>query len=64
MKYFLVIIQNGEIPAIYAYDTLERAQKAQWAEMAYDDLSRTSTITTIIDSNGMQYSPMSWVRPQ
>ena len=63
MKYFLVIIQNGETPAIFAYDTIERAQKAQWAEMAYDDASRTSTITVIIDSNGMQYSPLSWKRP-
>lgn len=52
MKYFVSIIQNGEIPAMYAYDDKNAAMAAFHSEMAYRHESRTSTVAFVMDANG------------
>ena len=49
--YYLVIVQNNEIPAIYCYDSRDAVFAAFHAEMAYRASGRTSTKCAILDSD-------------
>lgn len=50
--YFLVIIQNYSIPAIYSYQTKSEALSAFHTEQAYRNEARTSTVCILLDRKG------------
>ena len=49
--YYLVIVQNESIPAIYSYQSEAEALAAFHTELAYRAEGRTSTKCSILDSN-------------
>lgn len=49
--FYLVIVQNESIPAIYKYQTESEALAAYHTELAYRAEGRTSTKCSILDSN-------------
>lgn len=51
--YYLVIVQNDSIPAIFSYETLENALAAFHTELAYRAEGRTSTKCSILDADLM-----------
>ena len=52
--YYLVIVQNGNTQAVYAYSSLDNALAAYHAELAYRSADRTSTKCTILNSDLVQ----------
>ena len=48
--YYLVIVQNNSIPAIFSYETYDAALAAFHTEMAYRHESRTTTKCAIVDN--------------
>lgn len=61
--YYLVIVQNDSIPAIYSYPTEEAALAAFHSELAYRAEGRTSTKCSILDSNLIAIRNESYVAP-
>ena len=55
MKYYLVIIQNGNTQAIYEKAGYDEALSAFHSELAYRAESRVSTMCMIIDGSGNVY---------
>lgn len=53
--YYLIIIQNKTIPAIYGYENYDAALARFHTEMAYRAEGRTSTTCTIINEAGSVY---------
>lgn len=49
--FYLVIVQNKSIPAIYKYDTFDGALVAYHNELAYRNEARTSTQCVILDGD-------------
>lgn len=60
MKYYLVIIQNGNTQAIYEKANYDAALSAFHSELAYRAEGRTSTMCMIIDGNGNVYKREMW----
>ena len=52
MKYFVTIIQNDSTCACFAYDNRADAMAKFHSEMAYRHESRTSTVCSVMNSNG------------
>lgn len=52
--YYLVIVQNGNTQAVYAYSSLDNALAAYHSELAYRSADRTSTKCTILNSDLVQ----------
>lgn len=52
--YYLVIVQNGNTQAVYAYNSLDNALAAFHSELAYRSADRTSTKCTILNSDLVQ----------
>ena len=50
--YFLTIIQNYSVPAIYSYQTKSEALTAFHNELAYRNEARTSTVCILYDRKG------------
>lgn len=53
--YYLVIIQNKQTPAIFAYQSYDAALAAFHTELAYRAEGRTSTTCMIINEAGSVY---------
>lgn len=49
--YFLAIIQNESIPALYTYDSMNEALASFHQELAYRAEGRTSTKCAILNEN-------------
>lgn len=49
--YYLVIVQNNNTQAVYAYNNLDAALAAFHSEMAYRAEGRTSTKCAILDES-------------
>ena len=49
MKFYLAIIQNNEVAALYTYDSEDAALAAYHTELAFRDASRTSTHCAILN---------------
>ena len=47
--YYLLIVQNDSIPAVYSYETEEEVLSAFHQELAYRHESRHHTICAILD---------------
>jgi hypothetical protein len=60
MKYYLVMVQNGNTQAIYEKADYDDALSAFHSELAYRHESRTSTMCMIIDGNGNVYKREMW----
>lgn len=60
--YYLVIVQNNSVSAVYAYNTYDEAVKAHHSEQAYFGLDRNSTLTVILDENGNTMLKEKWMR--
>ena len=58
--FFLVIIQNNTVPAIFAYDNYDDALARFHTEMAYRSESRYATACTILDRAGNIHKQESW----
>lgn len=52
--YYLVIVQNNNTQAVYAYNSLDNALAAFHSELAYRHADRTSTKCTILNSDLVQ----------
>lgn len=52
MKYFVTVIQNDSTCACYAYENKQDAMAKYHSELAYRHESRTSTVCSVMDSNG------------
>ena len=63
MKHFVSIIQNGETPAMFAYDDKNAAMAAFHTEMAYRHPSRTSTVAFVFNANGTVVAHDSYIAP-
>lgn len=51
--YIFICIQNGSIPLMYSFDTINAALAQYHTELAYRHESRTSTMCMIIDAAGI-----------
>jgi hypothetical protein len=60
MKYYLVMIQNGNTQAIYEKASYDEALSAFHSELAYRAESRKSTMCMIIDGDGNVYKREMW----
>lgn len=58
--FFVVIIQNNTVPAIFAYDNYDAALVRFHSEMAYRAEGRTATACTILDRVGNIHKQESW----
>ncbi|MBO7452781.1 MAG: hypothetical protein J6U54_20820 [Clostridiales bacterium] len=58
--FFLVIIQNNTIPAIYAYQDYDEALARFHTEMAYRSSDRYATACSILDRAGNIHKQESW----
>lgn len=63
MKYYLVIIQNGNTQAIYEEEDYDTALSQFHSELAYRGDGRTSTMCLIIDGRGGTIKKDYWERP-
>lgn len=61
--FYLVIVQNGNTPAIFSYNSHDEALAAFHTEMAYRAEGRTSTSCMIIDASLCVYEKESWTAP-
>ena len=52
MKYYLVIVQNNSIQAVYAYENKDSALLAYHNELAYRAEGRDSTLCVLLDERG------------
>ena len=52
MKYFVTVIQNDSTCACYAYEKKPDAMAKFHSEMAYRHETRTSTVCSVLNSNG------------
>ena len=50
--YYLIIIQNYTIPAIYSYDDYDALMVRFHTELAYRHEDRTSTVCIVLDNKG------------
>lgn len=62
--YYLIIIQNNNIPAIYAYENYDSALVVFHTELAWRGVDRTRTVVMIIDENGNTIVKDMWMRPE
>lgn len=60
MKYYLVIVQNNETQAVYAYADIDQALASFHNELAYRAANRTSTLCVIIDEYGNTVKREHW----
>lgn len=60
MKFYLVIIQNGNTQAIYEYPSFDAALVKFHEELAYRAATRISTFCMIMDGNGNVYKREKW----
>lgn len=58
--YYIIIIQNKQTPAIFAYPSYDAALAKFHTEMAYRAEGRTSTMCMIIDDEGSVYKTESY----
>lgn len=58
--FYLVIIQNKQTPAIFAYQNYDAALAAFHTELAYRAEGRTSTTCMIINDEGSVYKTESY----
>ncbi len=63
MKYFVAIIQNGDIGAMNTYNDKNAAMAAYHQEMAYRHPTRTSTVAVVFNSNGNVVAKDSYIAP-
>lgn len=61
--FYLVIVQNDSIPAIYSYQSENEALAAFHSELAYRAEGRTSTKCSILDSNLVSLRNESYTAP-
>lgn len=61
--YYLIIVQNNNIPAIFAYESYDAALAAFHTEMAYRAEGRTSTKCLILDSDLNTHMKESYTAP-
>ena len=62
MKYYLVIVQNDESQAVYAYDNVDAALAALHSELAYRGDGRNSTLCIIFNAYGAVIKNERWER--
>ena len=62
--YYLAIIQNESVCAIYAYENIDAALAAYHAELAYRAEGRTSTTCSILDNDGSVICRERWIRTE
>lgn len=58
--YYMAVIQNGNVPALYPYETYDAALAAFHNELAYRADSRDSTMCLIINSYGDSIKKEYW----
>ena len=62
-KYYVVIIQNDNTQAVYAYTDFDAALALYHTELAYRGEGRNKTICTILNSIGHEMKTEIWERP-
>lgn len=60
MKYYLVIVQNNSIQAVYAYENKDSALLAYHNELAYRAEGRDSTLCVLLDERGHMVCKEYW----
>ena len=60
--YYLVIVQNSNTQAVYAYESLDTALSAFHSELAYRGEGRTSTTCVIINATGEVIKTDFWIK--
>ncbi len=63
-SYYLVIIQNESICAVYRYQDLDAALAAFHSELAYRASGRNSTLCVILDKIGGTIKREKWERQE
>ena len=63
-KFYMGIVQNRDVKALFEYPTYDDALVAFHQEMAYRSEKRTSTLCFIFDDNGAFYNTELWVKPE
>ena len=58
--YYLMIVQNNNTQAVYAYSSLNDALAAFHQELAYRGEGRESTLCTIVNENGILIKSEIW----
>lgn len=59
--YYLLIVQNTNIVAAYAYDNIDNALAAYHNELAYRGSGRYSTVCTLLGEDGSIICRERWV---
>ena len=60
--YYLVIVQNSNTQAVYAYESLDTALSAFHSELASRGEGRTSTTCVIINATGEVIKTDCWIK--
>ena len=63
MKYFVTVVQNDSTCACFAYENKPDAMAKYHSEMAYRHASRTSTVCSVINSNGDIVAKERYIKP-
>lgn len=61
-KYYLVIVQNDSIQAVYGYNSYDDAVAAFHSELAYRGDGRLSTMCAILTASGNLVKTERWER--